>query len=142
MRQTHPTANVVYEGVHIRLTVERPARGVVVVHLAGWDSGELGDVPMRELAADLAAGPLVELFIDAHEVKGASLEVSAEWSQWLAGHRSQFKQVAMLTGSPFIQLTANFVRHYADLGEIMKIYTDPAAFNIELAESVARAQPA
>lgn len=132
--------NAVYEGVHFRLTIERPARGVVVVHLAGWDSGELGDVPMRELAKDLAENQLVELFIDAHDVKGASLEVSAEWSQWLATHRSQFKHVTMLTGSPFIQLTANFVRRYADLGEIMKIYTDPAAFNVELAEKIAEAQ--
>jgi hypothetical protein len=45
----------------------------------------------------------------------------------------------MLTGSPFIQLTAGFVRRFADLGEVMRIYTDPAAFEGALASSVANA---
>jgi hypothetical protein len=38
----------------------------------------------------------------------------------------------MLTGSRFVQLTANFVRNFAQFGELMRIYTEAAAFDDEL----------
>jgi hypothetical protein len=41
----------------------------------------------------------------------------------------------MLTGSPFVQLTAKFVQRFADLGEVMRIYTDPKAFDAALKDS-------
>lgn len=131
-----PLPEVQHEGVHCRLAVQRPAPAVVVLRLAGYDAGEFGDVPMQELAKDLARGDPIELFIDAREVKGASIEVSAEWAQWLGKHRSRFRHINMLTGSRFIQLTANFVRRFAELGEIMRIYTDPVAFDSDLAQSI------
>ena len=129
-------ADIVREGLHCRLAIERPAVGIVVVKLSGWDAGEFGDLPMRELAADLLQDRLIQLFIDAREVKGASIEVSGEWARWLAGNRTHFQHVSMLTGSSFIQLTANFVRRFAELGDIMRIYTDPAAFDLALLESI------
>jgi hypothetical protein len=95
---------------------------------------------MQELSKDLAEGRPVELFIDAREVRGASIEVSGEWAQWLGKHRSHFRHITMLTGSRFIQLTANFVRRFADLGEVMRIYTDPAAFYAALAERTSSAR--
>jgi hypothetical protein len=131
------SADVVYEGVHCRLAIERPAPAVVVVRLGGWDAGEFGDVPMQELAKDLAADNRIELFIDARASKGASIEVSGEWAQWLGKHRSRFKHISMLTGSRFIQLTANFVRRFAELGDVMRIYADPVAFDGALAQSIA-----
>jgi hypothetical protein len=97
--------------------------------------GEFGDFPMQELDKDLAKDHLLELFIDARAVKGASVEVSSEWAQWLGKHRSHFSHISMLTGSRFIQLTANFVRRFAELGEVMRIYTDPVAFDAALAQS-------
>jgi hypothetical protein len=124
-----------YEGVHCRLAIERPLPGVVVMRLAGWDAGEFGDVPMQELAKDVAGDRPLELFIDARDVKGASLEVSASWAQWLGKHRERFRHISMLTGSPFIQLTATFVRRFAELGEVMRIYTDAVAFDVALDES-------
>lgn len=135
-----PPTDVLYEGVHCRLAVERPAPALVVVRLAGWDAGEFGDVPMQELAKDLAGSRPIELFIDARAVRGTSIEVSGEWAQWLGKHRSRFQHITMLTGSRFIQLTANFVRRFADLGEVMRIYTDPAAFDAALVERIARAR--
>jgi len=133
-------AEILYEGVHCSLGIGRPAPGVVVIRLAGWDAGEFGDVPMTELAKDLAKPGLIELFVDARAVKGASIEVSGEWAQWLAKNRSRFVQISMLTGSRFIQLTANFVRRFADLGELMRIYTDAVAFDAALAQSAASAK--
>jgi len=130
------TREIAYEGIHCSLAIERPGLNVVVIRLSGWDAGEFGDVPMKELAKDLAKADIIELFIDARASKGASIEVSGEWAQWLGKNRSRFKHISMLTGSRFIQLTANFVRRFADLGELMRIYTDPVAFDAALAQSL------
>jgi hypothetical protein len=131
-------SEVKFSAEHCTITIRRPAPGVVVLVLTGKDVGELGDQPFQELASDLG-GPPVELFVDARSVVAASLDVSSDWARWLATHKRQLRHVSMLTGSPFIQLTAGFVRRFADLGEVMRIYTDPAAFDGALASSVANA---
>jgi hypothetical protein len=123
---------VVFEGIHCRLAIERPAAGVVLLRLTGWDVGEFGDAPMKEMAKDLAAAPL-ELFIDARAVKGATIDVSNDWALWLRANRAKFQHISMLAGSPFVQLTAKFVQRFAELNEVMRIYTEPAAFDAALA---------
>lgn len=127
-----------YEGVSARLAIERPAAGVIVLRLAGWDTGEFGDAAMKEIARDFAAGTPLQLFIDARAVKGATIDVSNDWALWLRANRSRFAHVSMLTGSPFVQLTAKFVQRFADLGEVMRIYTDPSAFDAALQAISAR----
>lgn len=126
---------MIYEGIHARLAIERPAAGVIVLRLTGWDVGEFGDAPMKELDKAFTDEGLLALFIDARAVKGATIDVSSEWAQWLRRHRTRFSHVSMLTGSPFVQLTAKFVQRFADLGEVMRIYADPAAFDAALLAS-------
>src|SRR6185503_945914 len=138
--QNEALKDVRWEGIHFSLAIERPAASVVVMRFSGWDAGEFGDMPMQELAKDLVSNDQIELFIDAREVKGASIEVSGEWSQWLGKHKGSLKHISMLTGSRFIQVTANFVRRYGELGELMRIYTESAAFDEALEESIARAR--
>ena len=121
-----------YEGIHATLVIEQPADDVVLLELTGWDVGEFGDAPLKELDRLLGGGP-VQLFIDARNVKGASIDVSSEWAQWLRRNRERLRHVSMLTGAPFVQLTARFVQRFADLGELMRIYTDAAAFDAALA---------
>ena len=111
------------------LAIERPAAAVVVLKLTGWDTGEFGDAAMKEIAKDFAAGKPLQLFIDARAVKGASIDVSNDWALWLRANRPRFAHVSMLAGAPFVQLTAKFVQRFADLGEIMRIYTDAAVFD-------------
>jgi hypothetical protein len=127
-----------FRGAHCTLVIRRPAPGVTLVVLSGNDVGELGERPFAELARDLRDGVPLELYVDARAVKAASLDVSSEWARWLATHRDRLRQVSMLTGSRFIQLTASFVRRVADLHEVMRLYTDPAAFDEALARSVAQ----
>jgi hypothetical protein len=43
----------------------------------------------------------------------------------------------MLTGSRFVQLSAELVRRFAELGDLMRLYTDPAAFDEALGGAVA-----
>ena len=121
------------------LEIRRPAAGIVVLLVTGTDIGEHGDAPFAELAEDVNAGPF-ELFVDARESRAVALEVSGSWAKWLAASRAALVRVNMLTGSRFVELTANFVRNFAELGERMRIYTDAAAFEADLANATGRAR--
>ncbi len=127
-----------YDGVHCNLSIEQFPGGVVLIKLSGTDIGEFGDAPMRDLSRMLDRP--IELFIDAREARGASIEVSGEWASWLRSHKVQIRELSMLTGSRFIQITADFVRRFADLEGIMRVYTEPAAFDTALALSLARGE--
>jgi hypothetical protein len=80
------------------------------------------------------------LFIDARAVRSASVEVSSEWAFWMSTHRTQFRHISMLTGSRYVQITADFIRRFAGLVDRMKIYTDPSAFDESLLASIHLAQ--
>jgi len=125
-----------FDGVHCHLSIQHFPAGVVVVRISGTDIGEFGDLPMRELTDLLSRTGPVELFIDARDVRGASIHVSGEWAAWLRANKAQLREVSMLTGSRFIQITAGFVRRFADLEGIMRIYTEEAAFDTALALSL------
>jgi hypothetical protein len=130
---------VQYEGIHCRLAIDRPAAGVIVLKLTGWDVGEFGDAPMKEIGRLLATARPAQLYIDARQVKGATIDVSNDWALWLLSQRSAFSHISMLTGGPFVQLTAKFVRRFAGLDDTMRIYTDAAAFDRALDEAIAAA---
>jgi hypothetical protein len=91
---------------------------------------------MRGLDDSLAGAAPVQFFIDARDTRGASIEVSGEWAVWLAARKSRFSRISMLVGSRFIEITADFVRRFADLEGLMRIYTDPAAFDADLKEAI------
>jgi len=129
-----PSVN--HEGIHVDLTISRPAPGIAVIVIRGTDVGEFGDYAMRELGKDLAKFGSLALFIDARAVKSASIEVSSEWALWMSRHREQLTRIAMLTGSRYIQITASFVRRFAGLVDQMQLFTEAAAFDQELASSV------
>ncbi len=121
------------------LTIERPAGQVIVLTLSGHDTGELGSAPFEELAADFAdSSAQRELFIDARSGQGASIDVSGAWAQWLKAHKAQLAVIHFLTGSRFIQLSADFVRRFAELGETMRIYTEAEVFDAELEGAIER----
>jgi hypothetical protein len=137
-----PTADrpIAFHNQHGSLTIHRPAPRVVLLCLVGNDAGQFGDAPFQELAQDLHADGRLELFIDARSGVAASLDVSSEWALWLGRNKPSFRHVSMLTGSRFIQLSAGFVRKFADMGELMRLYTDPAAFEGALSNAVGNAR--
>jgi hypothetical protein len=125
-----------FEGVSCTLTIREPAPGVVVVALAGNDIGEFGEKPMEEVASRITASGRIELFIDAREARAASLDVTGDWAQWLRARRADLLQVSLLTGSRFITLSADVVRRFGELGEKMRLYTEPEAFDEALRAAV------
>lgn len=122
-----------FSGAYCTIAVSRPRPGVVLVVFEGRDIGDLGDAPLREIEKDLVIHDRIALFIDARRAKAASVDVSGQWAQWLRSKKQHFEVVNMLTGSRFIQLTADVVHKFAELGELMRLYTDAAAFDEELA---------
>jgi hypothetical protein len=129
-----------FEGQHSSIVITRPARHVVVVTITGQDVGEHGDSPLRALDEELRRGTF-SLFVDTRRARGATIDVSNVWAQWLRSHRDHLHQVHMLTGSRFLQLTADFVRRFAELGDAMRIYTDGAAFDEALRAATSGTAP-
>jgi hypothetical protein len=130
------SASLRFDGVHCSIVLERPSESVVLLRISGTDTGELGDAPMQALHGWLSEGASVKLFIDARAVRGASVDVSSEWAAWLSDHRSQLAMVTMLTGSRFVQITAEFVRRFADLNGIMWVCTEPEVFDLALSQAL------
>jgi urease beta subunit len=108
-----------FDGVHCSIVLESPADRVVLLRISGTDTGELGDAPMQTLDHFLTMHGPIQLFIDARAVRGASIDVSSEWAGWLSARRKNLVSITMLTGSRLIQITAEFVRRFADLNGIM-----------------------
>jgi hypothetical protein len=128
--------DIQYDGVHCSLSIKRISHGIVRLKISGSDVGEFGDAPLLVLDRWLAGSESVELFIDAHQVRGASIEVSGVWAVWLGKRKDKLRAVTMLTGSPFVHVTAEFVRRFADLGGIMRICTEPAVFETAFREAL------
>jgi phage regulator Rha-like protein len=63
--------------------------------------------------------------------------VSGEWAIWLRAQKANLQSISMLTGSRYVEITADFVRRFAELESIMRVYTDPVAFDAALAEAIA-----
>jgi hypothetical protein len=122
-----------FQQPHSTLRLQRPVRGVVLLVISGTDIGEHGSAPFDALELDVVTGPF-HLFIDARESRGVSVEVSSEWRRWLSDHRASLLGVHMLTGSRYVHVTATFVRSFAELGELMRIYTDASQFEAALAK--------
>lgn len=122
-------AEVVLEAMHCTIHVYSVGKSAIVVEIHGHDVGELGDRPRQSVDELLAKLGRAQLFIDARDAQGPSVDVSAHWAYWLRSRREQLVSVSMLTRSRFVRLTADFVQRFSGLGDIMRIYTDPAAFD-------------
>ncbi len=125
------------DGLHCTFAIRRYPTGVVVMKISGTDIGEFGDRPMLELMECVRGHDRSRLFIDARDVRGASINVSAAWAEWLRAHRLHFEDIAMLTGTRYVEITADFVRRFAALESMMRIYTEPAIFDAVLSEAIA-----
>jgi len=125
-----------YEGVHCDLTIESYSPDIVVLRISGTDVGEFGAAPLEMLTGSLAGVEQFDLFVDAREVRGASIEVSGDWAQWLRSNKHRLRDMSMLTGSRFVQVTADFVRRFADLEGVMQVYTDDDLFDAKLAKKL------
>jgi hypothetical protein len=121
------------EGSHCTMALARPQADTLTVTITGRDTGELGDEPFAVLDRLLRDEPsAVDLFIDAREGSGATIDVSNHWAQWLERNRTRLARVTMLARSRYVAITADFVRRYAGLERQMTVTGDPDAFDRSL----------
>jgi hypothetical protein len=126
------------QGLDTSMTIRRVAAAIVVVTISGRDVGTWRcAVQGARRTARKGEGPF-SLFIDARRTKGASVDVSNVWARWLRTHRDDLLKIHMLTGSRFVQMTADFVRRFAELGDAMLIYTEPSVFDEALESATQR----
>ncbi len=130
------TGEIQQDGVHCRITIRSFPHQIVVLVISGTDIGEFGLIPMRGLEAFLLDARPIQLFIDARQVRGASIEVSGDRANWMAAHKENLRRVTMLPGSRLVEMTADFVRRFAELHGVMRIYKDAKPFDADLAESL------
>jgi hypothetical protein len=109
-------------------TFERPAAGVIVVAICGFDKGELGDAPLKEISSDIGLGGPLELFVDASQASGAAKEVSDAWTRFFAERQRDLKRVHVLVGSKVVQLTIAIAQHLSRTGSLVQLYSDPEIF--------------
>lgn len=124
-----------FEGAHCAVELEQLSESLIVMRLSGTDTGELRDAPIKALDEWLAGADAITFFIDARNVRGASIDVSSDWAAWFTANRARFKTITMLAGSKFIQITAEFVRRFAGLNGIMWVCTDPEVFDLALEQA-------
>jgi hypothetical protein len=115
--------------------IERRTSTLLYVRIDGHDVGEFGELPMRCLEAFLPAELPAELYIDARRTRGATMSVSNAWSAWLGRHRARFAAIHMLAGSRYVLFTAEFVRRFSELEQLMRVHTSEQDFDAALAAS-------
>jgi hypothetical protein len=123
-----PRASAKFEAKDCTVTITKLRESCVLVTLEGRDRGELGREPFVELEKSFSSGHGLTLFIDLEAAVGASLDVSGSWAVWLRANRQNLEQVIMLTGSYFVELSAQTVKRFSDLGEKVRLYSDRSVF--------------
>jgi len=103
------------------IRIERPAPRTIIISIEGHDVGELGALPMRCAEALMPADGAVALDIDARSARGATMDVSREWARWLEHNRARFSSVRMRVASPYVRVTADFVRRFSGIESLMTI---------------------
>ncbi len=127
-----------FDGAHCSVVLEQLSESVILMKLSGTDTGELRDRPMKALDEWLAHSTPIDFFIDARDVRGASIDVSSDWAAWFTANRERFRSITMLTGNKFVQITAEFVRRFAGLNGIMWVCTEPNVFDLSLDQAQRR----
>ena len=72
---------VLLEGAHCTMRIERVAAGVLLLTIAGRDAGELGDAPLRALDRLAGDAARLDIFVDARETGGATIDVEGGFSR-------------------------------------------------------------
>jgi hypothetical protein len=142
---THPFARDVLPDGSVRLSAgdtaflfARPAAGVLVVTITGYDKGQLGTAPLDELDSVLRVAAPIELFIDARNAVGATVRVSEDWTRFLSRHRAELTHVHVLASSKAVELTVAIARHLSRTDKLIQIYSDPTIFEAQLTAACRR----
>ncbi len=130
--QASSSDSAALETAECRVSISKLGDTRVLVVLEGRDRGNLGREPFLQLERSFVDGRPLDLFFDLEHAGGATLDVSGSWALWLRANKDRLRRVVILTGSPFVALSARTVEHFAGLGDKARVHADRAAFVSEL----------
>lgn len=111
--------------------------GAVLVTITGDDKGEFGLAPLQELDAEIARGVPLSLYVDTRAARGAATSVSEDWTAWFANNQKGLRAVSILATSKLVHLIVSIAKHLSRTGEMIRIYTEEARFEEEVAREAA-----
>jgi hypothetical protein len=114
-------------------TFVRPRPGVLVVTIAGHDSGLFGSATLDEITQTLHRERPITLFFDTRETLSVAPAVRDDWTRFLSSNRAHLNAVHVLTGSKAVHLSVAVAQHFSETGNLIRLYSKPEAFEAKLA---------
>jgi hypothetical protein len=113
-------------------TYRRPRPGVLLVTIAGADTGQFGTATLDEISLAIQRERPIELFVDARDTLNVAVSVSEDWTRFFSTNRANLTRVHVLVGSKFLYLTVAIAQHMSRTGSLIQIYSDPEIFESRL----------
>lgn len=107
---------------------ERLRPGALLVTISGYDRGTFGTAALDELTAEKGRYAPLTLFVDAADARGATWEVSQQWTSWFTANRAGLARVHVLVGSKYLHLTISVAKELSRTGDLIAIYADRDRF--------------
>jgi hypothetical protein len=123
-REMQADGTVVIGDARCKFTFRRYGRGVLEMVIAGTDTGQFGTAAIDEVSVALMSERPLELFVDASEAAMPAVNVSQQWTRFIALNQKDFKRVSVLVGSRAVELTMAIAQHLSQTGKLMQIYSD------------------
>ncbi len=117
---------------------KRVRPGALLVTIAGHDTGQFGTTTLDEIRLEILRHRPLDLFVDAREALAPAMTVSTEWTRFFSMNRDQLRQVDILVRSKIVELTIAIAQHLSHTGQLIKIYSDPAAFRARVEKEPGR----
>lgn len=127
-REQLPDGSVRLRGSSVSFTFTRLRPGAMLVHIQGYDRGELGTAMFEPLHEAMKQSAPLDLLVDTRGTEGATTSVSNTWTAWFQENRQRLHEVHILVASKFVALTVNVSKHFSRTGELIRIHSDPATF--------------
>lgn len=132
-KETLPDGSVRISCAGCSFVYSRLRPGALLVTITGNDTGQFGTATLDEIRMEMLRQRPIELFVDASDAVGASVNVSKEWTQFFSLNREHLKRVSILAGSKVVHLTVSIAQHLSQTGNLIQIYSDADLFKARVA---------
>lgn len=119
-------------------TFRRLKPGVLLLTIAGDDTGQFGTTTLDEVTAEYERFGVVTLFVDTLAAEGPSTDVMKMWTAYFSANRKKLKRVAILVSpeSKLLRLTVSIVQHLSGMGGLLQIFGDTETFHKAIRQDV------
>jgi hypothetical protein len=110
----------------------RPRPGVLLIEVAGHDSGQYGTSVLDEITNGLRRERPLELFVDTRDAVSVSTQVREDWTRFFASNRQNLSAVHILTRSKFVHIAIAVAQLFSKTGNLIRLYSKPESFQMQL----------